>query len=215
MNATSPAIDAGTYLTTVHADDTGIGTSLILIDASYFQAGSAAATTPVGSSLSTVAGDYIKVGATLAAAEEVQITDINYTTNTVIVASFTREDGDKVWLSKKSDGGVVLYGVTSDIGAHEYDNSGTPPSYTATVALSGAGASMSHSGAYTVATGTTLNIAVTRYNGWNGEWKTDDAVNCVVTGCAVPDEGESATCSVTVNAACTVTYTATAKNLLN
>lgn len=210
LSATSTAIDAGTYLTTVHADDTSSGTSLVLTDASYFQAGSAAATTPMGSSLSTVAGDYIKVGATLAAAEEVQITDINYTTNTATInPAITRADGEYVWLSRKSNGDVVLYGTTTDMGAHEYDNSGTPPSYTATVVLSGTGATMTHSGAYTVATGTTLNIGVTRNNGWNGAWSTSDGTNCDVSACSVPNEDASATCSITIGAECTVTYTAT------
>lgn len=130
LGALSPAKDQGTYLTTVHADDTSSGTTLILTDASFFQAGSAAATSPMGSSLSTVAGDYIKVGATVAAADETQITDINYTTNTLTInPAIERADGEYVWLSRKSDGGIVLYNAAPDMGAHEIVDEGAPDTY--------------------------------------------------------------------------------------
>ena len=116
LQSSSGAIDNGTYLTTVHADDTSSGTSLILTDALYFQDGT------WGSSLSSIAADYICVGATVAAAECMQISAINYATNTLTVADFTREDGDLVWLQKDSDGDLVLYGSAPDQGAHEFDS---------------------------------------------------------------------------------------------
>ena len=114
LQAASTAIDGGTYLTTVHADDTSFGTSLVITDASYFQDGT------WGSDLATLNADWICVGATIGAAECFQISAVNYATNTITVADFTREDGDYVWLYKKSDGTQVLYGTAPDYGAHEY-----------------------------------------------------------------------------------------------
>jgi hypothetical protein len=203
----SGARDKGTYLTTVHADDTGSGDSLKVTDALYFQAGSAAATKPIGSSLSNIQADYIKVGATLAAAEEVQITDINYSTNTLTISpAITRADGEYVWLSRKSDGVVVLVGDAPDAGAHEYGTGAT--THTLTIAKSGDGATIT-TGELEFADGYAYEISVTRHNGWNGAWSTSDGTNCVVSECAVPNQGATGTCSVTVNADCTVTYTAT------
>lgn len=168
------AIDGGTYLTTVHSDDTGSGDSLIVTDANYFQAGSTSATNPIGSSLSSVAGDYIKVGATLAAAEETQITDINYTTNTLTInPAITRADGEYVWLSRKSDGTVVLYGNAPEYGAYEYE-----PAYDVTVSSSGAGCTYSKDGVYSISSGETLNVTVTVNNGWQNAW----SGTCPATG---------------------------------
>jgi hypothetical protein len=130
LQASSPAIDIGVAsqygsLTTVAAADTSSGTSLVLTDALYFQAGSAAATSPMGSALSNVQGDWILVGATVGAASATQITDINYTTNTATISpAITRADGDYVWLYKKSDGVQVLYGSAPDYGAYEYEETG-------------------------------------------------------------------------------------------
>lgn len=128
LQSSSPAINAGTHLTTVHADDTSSGTTLILTDSLYFQAGSAAATTPTGSSLSNVQGDWILVGATVATAQATQITDITTHSSTkgtlTISPAIIREDGDKVWLYKKSDGVQVLYGSAPDYGAYEYEETG-------------------------------------------------------------------------------------------
>lgn len=126
LQGSSTAINGGTYLTTVHADDTSSGTSLILSDNTYFQAGSSASTIPVGSKLSTVAGDWILVGATVAAAQSTQITDVvaySTTKGTVTISpAITRNDGDYVWLYKKSDGTQVLYDTAPDYGAYEYPN---------------------------------------------------------------------------------------------
>jgi len=119
LQSGSPAINGGVALTTVHSDDTGSGTSLVLADALYFQAGSAAATAPMGSSLSNVQGDWIAVGTV---GNVTQITDINYSTNTATISpAITRSDGDSVWLYKKSDGVQVLYGSAPDYGAYEYN----------------------------------------------------------------------------------------------
>lgn len=89
-----------------------------------------------------------------------------------------------------------------------YSLGGEAPTKTLTVALSGTGADMS-TGELTVLTGGSSTISVTRHNGWNGAWSTSDGTNCVVSECAVPDQGATGSCSVTVNADCTVTYTAT------
>ncbi|MBV6343634.1 hypothetical protein HWQ67_18870 [Candidatus Magnetobacterium casensis] len=87
----------------------------------------------MGAALSGIQGDYIMVGATVGAADTVQITDINYTTNTLTVdPAFTRADGEYIWLYKKSDGDVVLSGAAPDYGAHEYI-SDAPVYYSVTV----------------------------------------------------------------------------------
>ena len=133
----SGAIDQGISLTTVHTGDIGSGNSLILVDALYFQAGSSATSTPVGSSLSNVQGDWILVGATVSGAASTQITDINYSTNTLTISpAISRADGDKVWLYKKSDGVQVLYGTAPDYGAFEYGSAAAIPIVTG-VTISG------------------------------------------------------------------------------
>jgi len=123
LQSGSGAIDAGTYLTTVHAGDTSSGTSLIVTDALYFQDGT------WGSSLSAIAADYICVGATVGAADCMQISAVNYATNTITVADFTRVDGEYVWLYKDSSGNIVLVGSAPDQGAYEGEGEGdtTPP----------------------------------------------------------------------------------------
>jgi hypothetical protein len=85
--------------------------------------------------------------------------------------------------------------------------------YTVTTNVSTSGTSTSHpSGTYSVNAGNSINMTVTRYNGWNGAW----SGTCPsVSSCAVPDEGQSATCTQTPTGNCTMTYTATAKALLN
>ena len=110
LQALSPCIDAGVHLTEVHADDTDSGTSLIVKDAAYFQA---------GWGVPTVLNDFIAVGTVN---NTVEVTAINYATNTLTLAnSISRSEDDEVWLYKDSDGTIVLYDTTTDIGAHEYD----------------------------------------------------------------------------------------------
>lgn len=113
LQSNSGAINGGAALTTVHADDTGSGTSLIVTDALYFQDGT------WGSSLSNIQADWIAVGTV---GNVVHISSIDYATNTITLAnSITRSDGQNVWLYKKSDGVVVLKGSAPDYGAHEYE----------------------------------------------------------------------------------------------
>ena len=136
LQASSTAIDGGINLTTVHVDDIGSGTSLIATDASYFQDGT------LGSDLarSALHADWICVGATIGAATCLQISAINYETNTITVADFTRADGDYVWLYKKSDGVQILYGTAPDQGAHEYvlgNNNSTMSGYYNAKGMSG------------------------------------------------------------------------------
>jgi hypothetical protein len=117
LQASSPVIDQGGALTTVAAADTGSGTSLIVSDARYFQDGTYA---PSG----TVHADWIAVGT---ASNFVQISSINYSTNTITLAqSISRNDNDPVWLYKKSDGIQVLYGSAPDAGAYEFSEIKVP-----------------------------------------------------------------------------------------
>lgn len=119
LQAGSPAINAGGALTTVATADTGSGTSLVLADARYFQDGTYA---PAG----TVSADWIAVGTV---SNVVQISSINYSTNTITLAnSISRNGNDPVWLFKKSDGVQVLYGSAPDAGAYEFQQTDGPPS---------------------------------------------------------------------------------------
>ena len=120
LQAGSPLIAAGTYLTTVASGDSGSGTSLVVTDASYFQDGYG-----LTNAYSTVSGDCISV---TTVGNHVCVTAVNYSTNTLTLASgFSRSNGDHVWLYSKSDGVQVLTGSAPDLGAYPY-NPATPPS---------------------------------------------------------------------------------------
>jgi hypothetical protein len=107
----SPAIGAGTYLTTVAAGDTGSGATLVVNDSAYFQG---------GYGIAGVQDDWIRVGGSTSS-PVAQISSINYTTNTITLASaITRSPGDPVYLYKNSSGVVVLNGANPDIGAYPY-----------------------------------------------------------------------------------------------
>lgn len=107
LRSDSPAVNAGRYLTQVDDTDSGTGTTLIVDDAGYFQAGSDG----------MVDADWIAVGSV---SNIVQISSIDYTTNTITLSSsINRSDGNNVWLYKDSDGTRVLYGSGPDIGAVE------------------------------------------------------------------------------------------------
>ena len=109
LQSGSPAIGAGTNLTTVASADSGSGTSLVVADASYFQD---------GFGLSTVKGDCIAVGT---ASNHVCVTAVNYSTNTLTLSSpISRSDGQGVYLYSKSDGVQVLTGSEPDMGAFPY-----------------------------------------------------------------------------------------------
>lgn len=108
LTAPSPAIDAGGPLTTVHANDSGAGTTLVLTNARMFQDGWAG-----------VIPDKIAVGSVTNVA---QIVSINYTTGEVVIdTDIPREDDDEVWWYADSRGNIVLKGSAPDIGALEFE----------------------------------------------------------------------------------------------
>ncbi len=107
ISSGSPLVDAGGELTEVAQGDSGSGTTLIVDDARWFQPGWAG-----------TGADWIAVGTV---DDIVQISSIDYDTNTIILANpINRIDGDPVWLYKDSSGRRVLYGSAPDIGAYEY-----------------------------------------------------------------------------------------------
>jgi hypothetical protein len=100
----SPAIGAGTYLTTVASASSG--TSLVVNDAGFFQD---------GYGLAGVSADCIAVKTTTQVA---CITAVSYATNTLTLASsITSSVGDPVWLYSDSAGRQVLLGTAPSIGA--------------------------------------------------------------------------------------------------
>src|SRR6202040_4051678 len=102
---------AGTSLTTVAAGDSGSGTSLVVKDASYFQDSYG-----LSNAYSTVYPDCIAVGT---ASNHVCVTSVNYSTNTLTLASsISRSAGQGVYLFSKSDGAQVLTGSAPDLGAY-------------------------------------------------------------------------------------------------
>jgi hypothetical protein len=111
LRAGSGAIDNGVALTL--ADGSGISaTRLVVDDALYFQDGSR------GSGLSSVQADWIAIGSV---SNLVQISRVDYSTNTITLASpKSWSDGARIWLAQDSDGTVVLEGNGPDQGAHEY-----------------------------------------------------------------------------------------------
>jgi hypothetical protein len=113
-------------LTTVASGDSGSGTSLVVSDASYFQDGYG-----LSNANSTVNGDCVAVGT---ASNHVCVTAVDYTTNTLTLASsISRSAGEGVYLYSKSDGVQVLTGSAPDMGAYPYGGGGgsgnapTPP----------------------------------------------------------------------------------------
>jgi hypothetical protein len=106
LAATSPALNAGTYLTTVAAADHGSGSSLVVSDAGFFQD---------GYGIAGVGADCIAV---TTVGQHVCITAVDYATHTLTLASaITRAPGDAVWLYSDSAGRVVLPGSAPNIGA--------------------------------------------------------------------------------------------------
>jgi hypothetical protein len=124
LQAGSPAIAAGTYLTTVAAGDSGAGTSLVVTDADYFQD---------GSGIIGVNGDCISV---TTVGNHVCITAVNYSTKTLTMASgFSRTVGDAVWLYSDSTGRQVLVGSAPNIGATFAPSSSAAPPTSVSVIL--------------------------------------------------------------------------------
>ena len=111
LQGSSPVIDGGTYLTTAIGSGSN-STTLVVGSALYFQDGT------WGASMSGIQPDWIAIGAV---GNVVQISSINYSTNTISLASpMSWNNGASIWLYKKSDGAVVLYGSAPDYGAYEY-----------------------------------------------------------------------------------------------
>jgi hypothetical protein len=118
LQADSPVIDKATYLTQANGAGSNL-TVLTVDDAKYFQDGT------WGSDLarSTVQADSIAIGTV---SNTVQISSINYNTNTIILTSPKTWPNDApVWLYKKSNGDVVLSGAAPDYGASEYVATGS------------------------------------------------------------------------------------------
>jgi hypothetical protein len=123
LHSDSPALNAGTYLTTVASSDTGSGTSLIVSDAAYFQD---------GWGIPGVGADCISV---TTVGNHVCITAVNYSTNTITLASsITRSSGGHIWLYSDSTGRTVLIGSAPDIGAG-FDPASGPAAPTGLAAL--------------------------------------------------------------------------------
>jgi hypothetical protein len=121
LAAGSPALNAGTHLTTVATADSGSGTSLVVSDAGFFQDG-------LGLNAAGVQADCISV---TTVTNHVCITAVNYATNTLTLASgIARSPGDPVWLYSDSKSRTVLTGSAPNIGATFVSGGGggTPPS---------------------------------------------------------------------------------------
>jgi PKD repeat protein len=130
LTAVSGCIDAGTHLvlakgggsasTTLvvkSCDVNGSGNPVGAANAAlYFQDGT------WGSALThgvTLFPDWIAIGTVT---NVVQIASIDYSTNTIRLASpMTWNADDKIWLYKDSSGRIVLNGAAPDLGAHESD----------------------------------------------------------------------------------------------
>ncbi len=198
----SPAKGHGGALTQVAASDSGSGTSLVVNDAGMFQD---------GWNIPGVNADWIAVGS---AANAVQISSINYSTNTILLnAPIGRSQGQLVWLYQDSNGRKVLPGNAPDLGSM------VPTSLTIATTGNGSGVvnGIVNTSIQVINCGTnasapvncnlTLNagavITLTAspasgsvLNGWSGG-------NCSGTG----------TCTVTLMGATSVTATFTAQNL--
>ena len=119
LQSGSPAIAAGTNLTTAKGSGSP-STSLVVNDASYFQDGYG-----LSNAYSTVSPDCISI---TTASNHVCITAVNYSTNTLTLASAMNwSSGDKIWLYSKSDGAQVLTGSAPDLGAYPFGSGGTAP----------------------------------------------------------------------------------------
>lgn len=113
LQSGSPALGAGGPVTTVAVGDSGSGTSLVVNDAAYFSDG-----------YGIVNADWIRVGASTT----VQISSINYATNTITLTSgISRSSGNPVYLYKDSVGNVVLTGTQPNIGAFDLGSRPAPP----------------------------------------------------------------------------------------
>jgi len=112
LSSTSPARNAGTNLTTVNGTISN-STSLVVNDATYFQD---------GWTIPGVQGDCVAV---TTISNHVCVTAVNYSTNTLTLASpISATKGDPVWIYSISDGTAVLTDTTGpDLGAFPYGSS--------------------------------------------------------------------------------------------
>jgi hypothetical protein len=113
LSAGSPAIGAGSYLTTT-TNSGSVSTSLSVADASFFYDGASG----------VVDADWIRIGASTAA----QIASINYSTNTITLASpVSWSSGAGIYLYKDSRGNAVISGANPDLGALPSGSPVAPP----------------------------------------------------------------------------------------
>lgn len=124
LQSGSPALNAGTNLTTVNGSVTS-STTLVVADAGYFQA---------ANPLVGVESDCISV---TSVSNHVCITAINYSTNTLTLASpITATNGAPVWLYSDSNGTVRLTGTAPNMGALGTSGGTT---YSLTISTAGTG----------------------------------------------------------------------------
>ncbi len=119
LQASSPVIDQAAHLTQANGTDSN-STTLKVNDARYFQDGS------WGSDLAraTLQADCIAIGTV---SNTVQISSIDYNTNIItLISPMSWSDEASVWLYKKSNGQVVLFGAAPDYGAHELNKEEIP-----------------------------------------------------------------------------------------
>ena len=124
LQASSSAVNGGTWLTTATNSGTG-STTLTVADTMYFQDGTwgsdlARASAGLGG---TMQADWMAIGTV---SNTVQISSItrgayNAPAGTITLASpMTWSNGAHIWLYRKSDGQQVLVGTAPDYGASEY-----------------------------------------------------------------------------------------------
>lgn len=130
LQAASPLIDKGGPLTTA-ANSGSSSTTMIVGDAGFFQDGWG------GGSDNGVVPDWIAVGS---ASNAVRISTINYSTNTITLASpISWQAGVGIYLFRDSSGRLVFSGAAPDVGAHETiaSGGGTAPSPPTRLGISG------------------------------------------------------------------------------
>jgi len=195
LAAGSPALAAGTYQTTVASADTGTGTSLIVTDAAFFQDG-------LGLNSAGVQPDCVAVNT---ASNHVCVTAVNYSTNTLTLASsISRSSGQGVYLYSKSDGAQVLTGSAPNIGALGGGPSFTcapttiPENHSGNIPLpcTGSGTSWTGSTAFT-ASGACTYVSTSNTSG------TSQTVTVTTGGstgtCTITDSTDSISTTVTVS----------------
>ena len=112
LQTSSPARDAGSFLTTAAGAGTN-STTLIVDDSLYFQDGT------WGSTLANHQADVIAVGTV---GNTSAVSSINYATDTLTLGTaISWANSASVWLYSRNDGTVVLVGSAPDQGAHEWD----------------------------------------------------------------------------------------------